>query len=381
MKKKLLYVINAEWYFELHWLERAKHAVEQGFDVAVIVPYCDDDFYDRMKSFGISVVKIKMSRTGMNPLFEIKYLYSLNKFIEKYKPDLVHSVTIKPNLYCTMICSRLDVKLLSTYAGLGTLITKNSFKTKIARKVTFSLIRFFSNNNSNFAMFENDEDKEYFVSKKIIPDTRTTRVYGAGVNLSLYSYSPKKEPSDEFVVLFASRLLKDKGLDDLKEAVCKLYKKGVSIRLDVAGIIDSDSPLSYSKEDIEYLARLPYVNWLGERKDIPHLISDADLVALPTTYGEGVPRILIEAASVGRPIVTTKLGGCKDICLNGYNGLSVDPNCPEDIEAKLSRLINDFSFTQKLGENGRKLVEKTFSNEIILSQHISLYNKMIEGQE
>lgn len=379
MQNKLMYVINADWYFELHWLERAQNAVEEGFDVSVVLPSCEDDFSVRMQKKGIKVYKINMSRTGMNPFRELQYFFELKSIIGTVKPDLVHSVTIKPNLYCTIACRLLNVNLISTYAGLGTLMTKNNLKTVFARFLTFSIIRIFSKGACNHALFENQEDNDFFIKNKIIPRSRTMRVFGAGVNLELYKFVQKNKPQSEFKVLFASRLLKDKGLDDLKEAVNSLYQKGVPVKLQIAGIFDFDSPLAYSEQEISELATFPYVDWLGKRSDIPALIAESDVVALPTTYGEGVPRVLIEAASVGKPIITTALGGCKDICIDMYNGLLVKPYCPEDIECQLRKIYDDFSFSRTLGYNGRKLVEKQFSNETILSQHIKLYQSMLRG--
>lgn len=375
--KHLVYVINADWYFELHWLERARDMISNGFKISIIVPSCKPETKSNLNDFGIDVYEAKMSRTGINPLREITYLYRLSQIIGALSPDIVHSVTIKPNLYCSILCSLRGIKHVSTYAGLGTLKVRPGIISSFIRTITFGLIRVFSRRNMAYYLFENNEDKDYFVGNKITPEDRSIRVYGAGVNIAHYSYSSVPVDTGEFNVFFASRLLKDKGLGFLVDAVKELNSNGYKINLSIAGIFDYDSPLSYSREEIEEMSNLAFVNWLGQREDISNLIEQSDAVCLPTTYGEGVPRILIESASVGRPIITTPLGGCKDICIDGFNGFIVIEKSTKDISDKLELLINDYSLRKKFGENGRKLVESKFTNKSVMKQHFDIYTRVI----
>ncbi|MBR9728204.1 glycosyltransferase family 4 protein [Shewanella intestini] len=373
----MVYVINAGWYFELHWLERAREMISNGFKVSVIVPNCQTDTLVSLNGFGIDVYQIKMSRTGVNPFGEISYLHKLSKTIGALKPDIVHSVTIKPNLYSSIICTLRGIRHVSTYAGLGTLKVRPGIISSCIRKITFGMIRKFSRCNHAYYLFENNEDKDYFVETGIVPENRSIRVYGAGVNISQYSYSSVPVDTEEFKVFFASRLLKDKGLNFLVDAVKKLNVKGYKVTLYIAGIFDNDSPLSYTESEIDTISKLPFVTWLGQRNDIPLLIESSDVVCLPTTYGEGVPRILIESASVGRPIITTPLGGCKDICKDGFNGFIAAEKSSEDIADKLELLINNYPLRKRFGENGRKLVEDKFTNKSVMKQHFDIYEKVI----
>ena len=195
-------------------------------------------------------------------------------------------------------------------------------KYRIARKVIFAILKKSSRSQCNYSFFENEEDLNLLCNEGVIPYSRSERVFGAGINLEYFSFSSYDAGKQQLTVLFASRLLKNKGLSLLFESVKELQNKGVNIVLRIAGIFDSDSPFAYTVEEIEAMASYPYVEWLGKRDDIKELIADCDVVCLPTTYGEGVPRILIEACAVGRPVITTPLGGCKDICINDFNGAS-----------------------------------------------------------
>lgn len=372
--KKILYVINADWYFDLHWVERATYFQNEGYEIHITMPTNDPLILEHLNQLGFSIHTLPVERTSMSVFNELKILIKLKKIITLVKPDLIHSVTIKPNLYSTILCRFNKIPLISTYAGLGTLGVSKQLKYTLTRKVIFSMLRAFSSSQQNIAFFENDEDLSLFSEKKVIPEERLERVFGAGINLESFSFSPSnKENPESLDVFFASRLLKNKGLTLLFDSVKELNEQGVKVNLTIAGIFDIDSPFGYTSEEIDEMAAYPFVDWLGKRSDIKNLISESDVVCLPTTYGEGVPRILIESCAVGRPIITTPLGGCKDICIDGFNGFLVDPNSSESISSALKKLALNNSLINEFGANGRKLVESKFSNQSVFEQHKNKY--------
>lgn len=378
MNQKILFVLNADWYFNLHWKERAINAKANGFDVHIAVPSCDPSISQGLGDFGITVHVFSMHRTSLGMISEFTTLFSLLNVVKSVSPHVVHSVTIKPNLYCTLICKVLKLRLVTTYAGLGTLKVSRVFKYRVARRLIFGLVKVFSFNLKSYALFENEEDLHFFNEKKLIESSRLIRVYGAGVNLDTYSYSAPLIKNKELRILFASRLLKEKGLLDLVDAVNLLKSEQFNIKLDVAGIFDLDSPFSFSEKDIEKMQLAGDINWLGKRDDIATLIAQSDLVALPTSYGEGVPRILIEACAIGRPILTTPLGGCKDICIENFNGFLVNPNNRDEIVEVLKFLYFNAEVISHYGRNGRNLVESKFSNASVFEQNISIYKKLLD---
>ncbi len=378
LKNKILYIINADWYFDLHWLERAIHFRDLGYEIHIAMPVTEDSIFERLSRQGLSIHPVHIERTSMSVLKEICILNKLRKIISTISPDLIHSVTIKPNLYATILCKYLKIPLVSTYAGLGTLGVSQNLKYRIARKVIFAILKKSSRSQCNYSFFENEEDLNLLCNEGVIPYSRSERVFGAGINLEYFSFSSYDAGKQQLTVLFASRLLKNKGLSLLFESVKELQNKGVNIVLRIAGIFDSDSPFAYTVEEIEAMASYPYVEWLGKRDDIKELIADCDVVCLPTTYGEGVPRILIEACAVGRPVITTPLGGCKDICINDFNGFLVEPNSQKSISEALYKVSRDPRLINELGINGRKLVESKFSNQIVFKQHKDKYELLLE---
>ncbi|WP_305402619.1 glycosyltransferase family 4 protein [Photobacterium leiognathi] len=374
--KNILFVVNADWYFNLHWKERALHAVKSGYSVFVALPSCTRDLKINLENEGITVYEYYLDRTSLNIIGGIRSFLSIYKIIDEISPDLIHSVTIKPNLYCTIISRLKNLKLVSTYAGLGTLKISNKLKYKISRTIIFNAIKLFNNKRKMIALFENNEDLDIFRVKKIYSDNQLIRVFGAGVNLKDYAYTTPVK-NNKIKILFASRLLKDKGLDILISAVREPKEKNILIELYVAGIFDLDSPLAFTEKEINQYSDNGDIIWLGQCSNMPELISQCDVVALPTMYGEGVPRILIEACAIGRPIITTALGGCKDICIDNENGFLVESNDTKSIALALTKLCESFSLIESFGLNGRKLVESKFSNESVFEQNIDIYRKLL----
>jgi len=376
---RILYVVNADWYFELHWLDRALKSIKDGYVVCVALPICNPKIKERLELLGIEVVSFKLERTSINPLGEIFSILRMNRIIKEFKPNLIHSVTIKPNLYCALLSKLNGIPLVSTFPGLGTLRVSKSRKIKVIAKIIFSVIRYSSNNKKFLALFENEQDMSFFTSNNYVRARNAVRVYGAGVDTDKFRYVEPNQDHKELRVLFASRLLKNKGLEELVNACESLRLKGVCISLFVAGITDKDSPFSFSKSELDKLTNREVVNWLGKRDDIAELIASSDVVALPTSYGEGIPRILIEACAIGRPIITTELGGCKDICIDSKNGYIVPANNSIKLASALKKISENRNSIKDMGWKGRNIVMERFSNEHIFDQQSRLYHDMING--
>ncbi|MDE1325911.1 glycosyltransferase family 4 protein, partial [Vibrio aestuarianus] len=371
-----IYIINADWYFNLHWMDRAI-AASKIYDVFVVCPSNNVDFIKKCKANNIGFINFNMSRSGINPLKEIKSVLKLRNIIKSLSPDVIHAVTIKPNLYLSLLFPK-EPGIVLTFAGLGTLRTSSGILgmlTMLFLKLVLARWNFKSNVR---VLFENQEDMDFIASGISIRSKHCYRVYGAGVDLELYNVTDFPETTPPFI-LFASRMLKDKGLQELVKAIKILNSQGLACKLQVAGIIDAESPLAFKESDIENMSKSGDFVWLGKRDDIAQLISQSIIVCLPTRYGEGVPRILIEALSCGRPIVTSSYGGCKDVCIDGETGYIVDPENSNDLASALSKLIKQKMLAKNYGLNGRKLVEEKFSNEIIIRQHLEFYS-VVSGE-
>jgi len=289
-------------------------------------------------------------------------------------PDLIHCVTIKPNIYTGLI-NRFFIKkpIIYSITGLGAVFSSSSLKFVIIKRIITLFYKNISVHYSRF-IFENSEDCSLFQDLAIIKNGNGIVIKGAGIDLNRFTSSPL--PCDQSI-LFAARLLKEKGLQCLIEAKTILVKRGCEFTLNVAGIIDNDVSSAISIRQIEIWAKNGDINWLGNVKDMPSLIKKNDIVCLPTTYGEGVPRILIEAASCQRAIVTTDVAGCREIVSHGFNGLLAIPADAISLANCLQELLDNKDKLRKFGINGRKKVETEFSQEMVFEKTLQVYDELL----
>ena len=374
MNKKLVYVINVDWYFRLHWLERAEYFQSLGFDIHIVSSFSNDEIKNELASKGFICHQLSVKRKSVNLFREVVSVYSLKKILDEIEPELIHCVTIKPNIYMGLLNRVFFHKpIIYSVTGLGAVFSSNSIKFNLLKYIITTLYKCISISKSRF-IFENGEDYKLFDEIGVLKYENGRVVKGAGIDLA--RFSPSMSPLNKNV-LFGARLLNEKGLACLVEAKQILESQGVEFTLNVAGIIDNDVSSAIPLSQIEAWASNGDINWLGNVKDMPGLIGQNDVVCLPTTYGEGVPRILIEGASCQRAIVTTNVTGCREIVDHGYNGYLVLPNDPQSLAYYLQILLENPSKLIKFGENGRKKVEQEFSQEMVFEQTHNVYQELL----
>ena len=371
-KNKLAYFINADWYFVLHWLDRAKEARRRGYHVSIIVP--SGEKVEQIRSMGFDVFTIPLSRSW-GGWAELNSLIKIYTVVLKLKPSIIHSVTIKPNIIGLLVAYVLNIPIVCNISGLGYLYSDNKISTKILKNTIEILYGFFSRMTRSYFLFENKSNLELYKNKKIVFSYNACHIPGAGVDPGLFNYSaitPKEKP----VVLFASRMLWSKGVELLISASKRFISSGRHVTFQFAGIIDYENPDGISQDKIETWNKLGYIEWLGERSDIPFLIAQSDIIALPTRYGEGIPRILIEACAVGRPIVSTSTDGCTDIVKEGVNGYTIPIDDYDALYRKLDILLENPSLCQSMGDAGRNIFINNYTNENIFQITFSKYEHL-----
>lgn len=374
MFKSVLFIINVDWYFNLHWLERVEYFKSLGYSIHIISNFNDENIKNGLLAKGFQCHHLAVKRKSIHIFNEFISFYQLRKLLKAINPDLIHSITVKPNIYAGLL-NRLFLHkpIIYSITGLGAVFSSSAYKFIVLKRLIIVLYEFISTRQSHF-VFENSEDRELFKSLGILKYSNGTVIKGAGIDLNRFKPSlPPKNGS----ILFAARLLQDKGLGCLVEAQKLLKQRGCHFSLNVAGIIDNDVSSAIPLSQIEAWAKNGDINWLGNVKDMPNLISQNDVICLPTTYGEGVPRILIEAASCQRAIVTTDVAGCREIVSHDFNGYLVVPNDPSSLADHLEALIGDSNKLIKFGENGRKKVEQEFSQEMVFEKTLNVYQALL----
>ncbi len=373
---KILYIVNTDWYFHLHWLTRAQHARAMGFEVHLLVPHKDDKILADLREQGFILHDIKMPRASLNIVGEWKILRRIWQVVGEVKPDLVHTITIKPNLYAGIVARIRKIPIISSIVGLGVLFSTKSIKYSFIKQGVRLLFRYSSGNPLFIGLCENNDDIASLEQLGAVPRNKLVKVPGAGVDIDAFQVTPAPE-AQCIRVVFASRLLREKGVYDLVDAAKHFAEENAPIKFSFAGIIDQDAPGAISEDVVEQLDCDGVIEWLGQVKDIPKLISDSHIVCLPSTYGEGIPRILIEAAACGRPIVTTDVPGCREICQHNKNGLLIPPGSLSSLVQALETLSSSDSLRDAMGHVGREMVENEYSNQHVIAQLESLYQNSV----
>jgi glycosyltransferase involved in cell wall biosynthesis len=372
-----VYVINVDWYFELHWLQRALATLNSGAEVHLVMGMTDPRLIDSFSQYGFTCHQWNIDRKSLNPFFNLQGLIELYRLLKSISPDVIHAITIKPNIYVGLIFYLLKVPYLLSITGTGIIFSGKSLSTKLIKPIIRLLYKASKRKDVNRRIvFENSEDKAYFINTGLCDSHEAVTILGAGVNPDIYEPIAERE-TDTPVILFAARLLWDKGLGDLVEAAKHLRSQGLNFVIQVAGIIDNSTVNAIDEQTLKAWSREGAIQWLGTEKNMPNLLAQANIVVLPTFYGEGVPRILIEAASCERAIVATDMPGCREIVKHGINGLLVPARDIEALTEALAQLIQNPAIRKGMGKQGRKIVERDFSEQQVISETLSLYKELL----
>jgi glycosyltransferase involved in cell wall biosynthesis len=372
----LCYFINVDWYFDLHWLSRARHAQENGFSVHIITTFTNKKLKKKLDELGFTTHHISLNRKSVNPFKLLHTFIQAREIISRIKPDILHCITIKPNILGGFIARELGIPVIFSITGSGLAFSSSSYKMKALRTAIKYLYRISHKKNNSISVFEHHHDQNLFVQAGICSTSNSLVIPGAGIDLKKFTFSHLPN-NQTYKILFASRMLWDKGIQYAIAASNKLKAKGYDVKLEVAGILDSDAQTAISIDQINQWHNKGEIHWLGQINDIESLLKSADLVILPTYYGEGIPRILIEASATGRPCITTDTGGCTDIVINNETGFIIPQHNVEALAEKIETLIKSPDLSKKFSFAARKHSEIVFDEVSILKNTLNLYFKIL----
>jgi len=373
-KPKLLIFITEDWYFWIHWLALAQGARDAGYEVQIATRI--GKHKTMIEREGFKVIPLRLIRRSKNILNELLSILEIIKIYRREQPDVVHNLSIKPILYGSLAAKIAGAyHVVNTLPGLGVLFVNKGFMAIIFRnmaKIAY-FMAFFS--KSSRVIFQNQEDLKRFVESKIVSSKKAILIRGVGVNVLKFKYTP--EHSSTPIVVLASRMLWNKGIGELVEAARNLRKKSVECRVVLVGVPDPENPQSIDEETLKSWHDEGAVEWWGYREDMPRVLSEANIVVLPTTYGEGLPTILLEAASCGRAVIATDVPGCREIVRHKENGLLVPVGNTQLLIDSLRLLIGNQDLRKRMGMCGRKIAEKEFSVEKIVAETLLVYKRLL----
>jgi len=375
--KKILIFVNSDWFFLMHIYSIINALKDKGFKIYVLT----DDTGKKQKIInkGFHFIHIDIDRKGANLLTELKTIFKIFKVYKKIKPDIVHQITIKPIIYGSIISKFLNIKTINTVCGLGYSFINplNDLKGFIA----FVGYRFALSYKKSFYFFENKNDRDFFVDRKIIlPNIRNKVINGVGANLEKY-FPIEKDISNKqkVVVVMASRMLWEKGVKEYVEASKILYSKyKENIEFHIYGKIDEGNPGSIPQNYLESIEVKDYIKWFGFENDMISVFKKSDVIVLPSFYGEGCPMVLMEACAMGLPIVTTNSVGCRECVDEGFNGFQVPIKSANSLANALEKLILDQELRIKMGKASRVKAIRDFDQKNIIEQYLAVYSKMLD---
>jgi glycosyltransferase involved in cell wall biosynthesis len=371
--KKLFLVVNVDWFFLSHRLPIALAAKQAGYQVTIVTG--DTGKLDQIATYGLGVVRFPFKRNKSSIFNELKALVFLAKLYRQQKPDLVHLVGFKLILFGTIarLLSGQRIKIVNALSGAGTLFT-NDQALPLSVSVLIKLFNFSSQKKDHY-IFQNSDDLTLF--KTIAPKVDIyTIIKGSGVDLQKFYQTvlPESLPKQ---VIFVGRVLKEKGIFELIQAANLLKDQLMGkAKFVFIGDIDQDNPSSLSVDQMENLMDGDYTQWHGHQTNVFEYIQNSYLVVLPS-YREGLPKTLIEACAVGRPIVTTDTVGCKEVVTEGQNGYLVPVKDINLLAQRIKFLIENPDIAQKMAQNSRTRAELEFDLAIVTQKTLGIYNKLL----
>lgn len=375
--RRLMYVITEDWFFASHFLDRARAAVEAGWDV-VVATRCRDDAA-RIHATGARTVHVELSRRGTNPLVELRAVASLVRVMRRERPDVVHHVALKPVVLGTIAARLAGIRrIVNAPVGMGYVFTSGDRRARLLRPALRAAMRVVLNPRGSRVIIENPDDRDAIVGGRFARASDVSLIKGAGVDLRAYAPTPEPDPASGIVVTVVARMLRDKGVGEFVEAARILRGRGVPVSCRLVGGTDDGNPTSIDVPSLRAWEREGLVQWLGARDDVPAVWRESHVACLPS-HREGLPKALIEAAACGRPIVTTDVPGCREVVRDGIEGLLVPARDPGALADAIAALAADPARRARMGAAARARAEAEFGNERVIAATHAVYDELVSS--
>jgi nucleoside-diphosphate-sugar epimerase/glycosyltransferase involved in cell wall biosynthesis len=375
----ILYLTNSTPYFLSHRLALAKEARGRGFDV-LLAGSDTGSHLERLRQEGIRPVCVPHIVRGLNPVADLRAGLGIGRVIRRLRPQIVHCTGLKTIFLCALAGRFVPLpRIVCLVPGLGSLYGDDRLTARLTRLVVETMLRPLMQRHETLTVFQNRDDQAYFLGRGIVRDQGARLIRGSGVDTDEFTQRHEPATSPPLVV-FPARLLRSKGVLEFIEAARRLRARRVEARFALVGDLDPAGRGSLTQAELDAVREAGEVEVWGFRSDMREVFAESHLVCLPSLYREGVPRCLIEAASVGRAIVTTDIPGCREIVVDGLNGLLVPTRDPQALADALETLIRDPSARARMGEASRRRVEDGFSSLIVNRTMADLYESALSRE-
>jgi len=374
-RRKILFLIAEDWYFWSHRLELARRARDDGYEVVLATHV--DRHGERIRREGFKLVPLALRRASYNPLREIWTILQLVRIYKKERPDLAHHVALKPILYGSLAAMTVrGCRVVNAIARLGHLSTSEKRRTARLRSAIWAMFRRLFRNGNTVVLVQNDDDRRTVEQSMRVRESRVRKIAGTGVDLEWYRPLPARGGIP--IVMLPSRILWNKGIGEFVEAASELRARGLKARFVLVGRTDRGSPAAVPVAQLTRWAEEGYIEWWGHQEDMRDTLQQAAIVCLPS-YREGFPRVLMEAAACGRPLIATDVPGCNAVVRDGLNGILVPARSPEALAEAIETLLTRPVVREAMGASARELAEQEFGVERLARETLELYREMLSA--
>ena len=371
---KILLFANTDWYLHNFRLPLARAIGDLGHDVVLVSP--PGKYGCRLEQTGLRWIQLPLERRRLNPFAEVITIIRLIRLYKQERPDLVHHFTLKCVTYGSIAARIAGVKsVVNAFAGLGHIFSDDGFQARMLRTIISPIFKLALRRTQ--VIFQNPDDQRIFRERQYVVENQTHLIRGSGVDVQTFIPSIRTQLNGERRVLLASRLLWAKGLAEYVEAARVVCESTPGVKFLIAGEIDPGNPAAVPPDVIEEWKTDRNVVILGHCEDVRGLLGDVDVVALPSYYGEGVPRILIEAAATGLPLVATDTPGCREAVKHGVNGFLVEPRNAGQLARAIKELLLNDDLRSKMGKRSREIACHEFSEVYVINQTLQVYQKCV----
>lgn len=375
--KRIALVANSSWYtynFRLGLLRRLK---AEGFDVYVLAP--KDHYSTRLIAEGYHFINLPIGIYSKNPLYELRIILQLIRIYRRFRFALIFHYTAKPNIYGTLAAACCHIPSIAITTGLGLLRDKGKRLARFALTALYRLAALFTHE----MWFLNRDDLQLFLDKGIIRQDKAFLLPSEGVDIEWYHpseghYYPPADTHTPTRFLYAGRIVWSKGVRELYKAARYFRECGANVRFEMVGFIVPEHPDGVSYELVREWHQQGVIYYHGETEDIRPFLVEVDCVVLPSYFGEGVPRILLEAASMARPIITTDYVGCREVVEHGHNGLLCQPRDHQSLISAIEFFLNlSGAERHQMGWTGREKVLREFDEELVINDYLEAISRFL----
>ena len=372
-KRRVLITANTTWNLVNFRSGLIAALVSRGFDVVAVAP--DDEYRDRLRELGCRYVPLNMDNQGTHPVKDALLLWRYFVVLRRERPAVILSYTVKPNIYASLAARLVGVTVINNVSGLGTAFLRGGWLGGVVCSLYRVALR-----RSHRVFFQNEEDRQVFIEKRLVAPARTGLLPGSGIDLVHFSPLAVEGSSLRngagLVFLMVARLLWDKGVLEFVEAARRVKALFPESRFQLLGFLDVKNQTAVGRSDVEAWVKEGVVEYLGTTDDVRPFLADADCVVLPS-YREGTPRSLLEAAAMGRPLLATDVPGCREVVIDGVNGLLCRLRDSVDLAEKMMQMITmPMSALLQMGQESRRLAEMRFDEQIVIRKYLEAIDEV-----